>query len=70
MGENSHRGELPTTQNQNNAMSDDPRDGHRLTDTPKAHDRTAVEKPGPGDAQNQPTPEDFGKRGMGKAAKE
>jgi hypothetical protein len=70
MGQNSHTSEQPTTQNQNNAMSDDPADGHRLTDKPEAHGKTAVEKPAAGDAQNQPTPEDFGKRGMGVAAKE
>jgi hypothetical protein len=67
---NLHNAESPKTQNQNNAMSDDPSDGHRLTDNPQSVETTAVEKPAPGDAQNQPTPEDFGKRGMGMAAKE
>jgi hypothetical protein len=70
MGQNSHTSEQPTTQNQNNAMSDDPADGHRLTDKPEAHGATAAEKPAPGDAQNQPTPEEFGARGMGMAPKE
>jgi hypothetical protein len=32
--------------------------------------KTAVEKPGPSEPQNQPTPEEFGERGMGMAAKE
>ena len=70
MGENSHTAEQPTTQNQNNAMSDDPRDGHRLTDKPEANKASAAEKPPIDDAQNQPTPEDFGRRGMSAAAKE
>lgn len=67
---NQHNAESPTTQNQNNAMSDDPADGHRLTDKPGANGKTAVEKRAPGDPQNQPTPEEFGERGMGMAAKE
>ena len=67
---NLHNAESPQTQNQNNAMSDDPQDGHRLTNKPEAHGKTAAEKPAPGDPQNQPTPEDFGQRGMGMAAKE
>jgi hypothetical protein len=67
---NQHQADSPQTQNQNNAMSDDPDDGHRLTDKPEAVARTAVEKPPAGDPQNQPTPEEFGERGMGMAAKE
>ena len=70
MGENNHAGEQPTTQNQNNAMSDDPRDGHRLTDNPQAREPTGAEKPPVDDVQNQPTPEEFGRKGMGVAAKE
>ncbi len=70
MGQNSHTAESPNTQNQNNAMSDDPRDGHRLTDNPKATSPTAAEKPASGDAQEQPTPEEFAERGMGAGAKE
>ena len=70
MGQNSHTAESPNTQNQNNAMSDDPRDGHRLTNNPKAAARTAAEKPASGDAQEQPSPEEFGERGMGAGAKE
>jgi hypothetical protein len=67
---NQHEAESPQTQNQNNAMSDDARDGHRLTSKPEAHGKTPAEKPASGDPQNQPTPEDFGRRGMGMAAKE
>ena len=70
MGQNSHSAESPKTQNQNNAMSDDPRDGQRLTDNPEARTAMAVEKPAEGDSQQQPTPEEFGERGMGVAAKE
>ena len=51
-------------------MSDDPQDGHRLTDNPEGRKATAAEKPAIDDAQNQPTPEDFGNRGMGLGAKE
>jgi hypothetical protein len=67
MGENSHRSNPPLTQNQNNAMSDDPRDGHRLTDNPKA---TAAEKKPLHDRQDQATIEEFGREGMGVAPKE
>ena len=70
MGKNSHVGESRQTQNQNNAVSDDPADGHRLTDKPGATEPTAVETPSDGDPQRQPTPEEFGARGMGAAAKE
>lgn len=67
---NLHEAESPQTQNQNSAMSDDPRDGHRLTDKRGPTGKTAAGKPAPGDPQNQPTAEEFGERGMGMAAKE
>jgi hypothetical protein len=70
MGENSHKANPPLTQNQNNAMSDDPRDGHRLTDKPGPIGRTPVEKAPPNDAQDQDEIDEFGQRGMGVAAKE
>ncbi len=70
MGQNSHTPEAPFTQNQNNAMSDDPADGHRLTDKPGPIGKTPVEKAPPHDAQNQATIEEFGQEGMGVAAKE
>ena len=70
MGENSHKSNPPLTQNQNNAMSDDPRDGHRLTDKPGPIGRTPVEKPPEQDAQDEAKIEEFGERGMGVAAKE
>ena len=70
MGQSSHSADSATTQNQNNAMSDDPKDGQRLTNKPEARIATVVSKPADGDAQLQPTPEEFGERGMGVAAKE
>ena len=51
-------------------MSDDPRDGHRLTDKPEAGEETAAEKKPPNDAQGQATIEEFGHEGMGVSAKE
>lgn len=67
---NLHNAESPQTQNQNNAMSEDPRDGHRLTDNPKASCKTPVEKVPEGDEQDQSTIEEFGKQGMGVAPQE
>ncbi len=70
MGENSHRSNPPLTQNQNNAMSDDPGDGQRLTDKPGPIGRTPAEKKPKKDVQDQGTIEEFGREGMGVAAKE
>jgi hypothetical protein len=67
---NQHEGESPQTQNQNNAMSDDPRDGHRLTDKPGPVGQTPAEKKPPHDQQDQAAIEEFGREGMGVAAKE
>jgi len=71
MGKDSlHIGEQPTTQNQNNAMSDDPADGHRLTDNPESIKKTPAEQPPEQDQQNQATIEELGREGLGVAAKE
>lgn len=57
------------TQNQNNAMSDDPADGSRNSDVlGQASAPTPVEKAP--DAQDQDTIEAFGEAGAGVAAKE
>ena len=70
MGESSHKSNPPLTQNQNNATSDDPQDGHRLTDNPEGRATTPLEKKPPHDAQDEATIEEFGREGMGVAAKE
>ena len=70
MGQNSHTPETPLTQNQNNAMSDDPADGSRLTDKPGPIGKTPVEKAPPQDAHHQATTEELGEQGLGVAAKE
>ena len=71
MGQNSHVSNPPNTQNQNNATSNDPADGHRLTDKPGPDGTTPIENKKPAqDAQDQPTIEEFGEEGMGVGAKE
>jgi hypothetical protein len=57
--------------NQNNQISDDPADGHRLTDKPEATGKkTPAEQPPEQDQQGQATVEEFGEEGMGVAPKE
>ena len=69
MGQSSHSGESSQTQNQNNAVSHDPKDGDRLIDKPRIA-RTPAEKVPPNDEQDQATVEDFDREGMGVAGKE
>ena len=57
-------------QNQNNAMSDDPGDGSRVSFTPGKDGETPVEKAPKNDSQDQSTIEAFGEAGAGVAAKE
>jgi hypothetical protein len=57
-------------QNQNNQMSDDPRDGSRESFVPGKDGSTPVEKPPAQDRQDQSTIEAFGEEGAGIAAKE
>lgn len=65
-----HEADSPLTQNQNNAMSEDPRDGDRLTDKPGASSKKPVGKAPAHDRQNQATIEEFSQEGMGVAPKE
>jgi hypothetical protein len=57
-------------QNQNNAMSDDPGDGSRVSFTTGKDGSTPVEKAPEHDDQDQSTIEAFGDAGAGIAAKE
>ena len=70
MSKSNHASGNDQPQNQNNAMSDDPADGSRLTDKPEAIKKTPAERAPAHDAQNQATIEEFGQEGMGVAAKE
>jgi hypothetical protein len=56
--------------NQNNRMSDDPRDGSRNSDRLGKNGSTAAEKPPAGDRQDQSAIEAFGEEGAAIAAKE
>lgn len=67
---NHHEVEQATTRNENNAMSDNPREGRRLTDNPKANEPTAAEKKPPHDRQDLAAIEEFGHEGVGVAPKE
>ena len=58
------------TQNQNNEMSEDPRDGSRDSFTLGKDGKTPVERKPPHDRQDQSTIEAFGEEGAGVAAKE
>jgi hypothetical protein len=72
MSKNQHNHDsMQNTQNQNNEMSDDPRDGSRNSDVlGQASAPTPVEKKPPHDAQDQSAIEAFGQEGAGIAAKE
>ena len=59
---NSHTPEAPFTQNQNNAMSDDPGDDSRNTFNP-APKPTVAEKVPDNDAQDQERIEELGRKG-------
>ena len=56
--------------NQNNQMSDDPKDGSRNSETLGKAGSTPVERPPANDEQDQSTIEAFGEEGAGVAAKE
>jgi hypothetical protein len=61
---------MQNTENQNNEMSDDPRDGSRGSMTLGSEGKSPVENAPPNDAQEQSTIEAFGEEGAGVAAKE
>lgn len=65
MSKSSHTPEAPFTQNQNNAMSDDPGDGSRNAFTPGNEGSTRVEKAPAHDAQDEETIQAFGEREQG-----
>ncbi|MFN3388167.1 MAG: hypothetical protein ACK40O_04500 [Allosphingosinicella sp.] len=56
--------------NQNNQMSDDPKDGSRDSFTLGKDGETPVEKKPPHDRQDQSTIEAFGEEGAGVSSKE
>ena len=56
--------------NQNNEMSEDPKDGSRDSFTLGRDGKTPVEKKPPHDRQDQSTIEAFGEEGAGVGAKE
>ena len=72
MAESNHRGKhQPLTQNQNNRMSDDPRDGARKPEGSGEESKGPVEVSPEEQAQHEPaTVEAFGEAGAGIAAKE
>ena len=70
MSKSLHSADGDFTQNQNNAMSDDPGDGSRNAFKPGKDGTTAVEKKPEQDRQDQSTIEAFGEEGAGIAAKE
>ncbi len=72
MSKNQHNPDsMQSTENQNNEMSDDPRDGSRNSDLiGQAHKPNPMDKKPPNDAQDESTIEAFGQEGAGVAAKE
>jgi hypothetical protein len=72
MGDNLHASDsTDNTQNQNNQMSDDPKDGSRNSETlGRSGGRTPLERAPKQDEQDQSTIEAFGEEGAGIAAKE
>ncbi len=68
---NSHLSDEPQqAANQNNQMSEDPKDGSRTSFTLGKDGTTPLEKKPPHDQQDQSTIEAFGEEGAGVAAKE
>jgi hypothetical protein len=71
MGKNLHNPDsMQITTNQNNEMSDDPKDGSRDSFTLGRDGKTPAEKKPEHDEQDQSTIEAFGEAGAGVAPKE
>ena len=71
MSKNNHRDGSPQlAANQNNQMSEDPKDGNRESFVTGKDGTTPVEKAPPGDAQDKSAIEAFGEEGAGIAPKE
>lgn len=71
MSKSSHESQTPFTQNQNNAMSEDPADGSRDSFvTGRDGKKTAAERSPEEEEQDQSQIEAFGEEGAGIAAKE
>jgi hypothetical protein len=71
MAKSSHDSQTPFTQNQNNAMSDDPADGSRKSfTTGRDGAKTPAERSPEEEEQDQSQIEAFGEEGAGIAAKE
>lgn len=70
MSKSLHSSDGDFTQNQNNAMSDDPGDGSRNAFKPGRDGDTPAERKPEQDQQDQSTIEAFGDEGAGIAAKE
>lgn len=71
MGKNLHNPDsTQITTNQNNEMSDDPKDGSRDSFTLGREGKTALEKKPEQDRQDQSTIEAFGEAGAGVDSKE
>lgn len=63
MSKSHHRGTGDQPQNQNNAMSDDPRDGSRISFTAGKDGKSPAEKKPPHDRQDEAAIEAFGDAG-------
>jgi hypothetical protein len=71
MSKSQHRHDaMQMTQNQNNQMSDDPRDGSRNADSKTKSGQEPTNQIPEEQTQNQGTIEAFGEQGAGIAAKE
>lgn len=70
MSKSLHSADGDFTQNQNNAMSDDPGDGSRNAFKPGKDGKTPLEKKPEHDQQDQSAIEAFGEEGAGIASKE